>query len=125
LLSADECINFEASRRDVQEAFYAIFEVLQATGGPTSGKVREQLELCDDILACVATAAAAQLVDNAPELIAALDALFGPANAGRDVVKHSRAAGAMRTAEGRKSPPARPPQDPSQFRSWDATQGPP
>lgn len=111
LLSADECVNLEASRRDVQEAFYVIFEVLQATGEPTSGKVREQLELCDDILVCVATAAAAQLVDNAPELVAALDALFGPADAGRDVAKHSRTAASARATEGRTPPPARPTQE--------------
>jgi hypothetical protein len=124
LLSGDECVNLEAGRRDVQEAFYLIFEVLQATGEPTSGRVREQLELCDDILVCVGTAAAAQLIENAPELVAALDALFGPANAGRDVIKHSSSAVAARSTDGPKSSPTRPPQEPAPFTSGDM-QGPP
>jgi len=100
-LSVDECTNLEANKRDVQEAFFAVFEVLQAAGEPTAGRVKEQLELCDDLLACLEVAVSAQIVENAPALVAALDLHFGSSNAGRDLlVKRSlHSAGRARAAE--------------------------
>jgi len=106
-LSADECTNLEANKRDVQEAFFAVFEVLQAAGEPTAGRVREQLELCDDLLACLEVALSAQIVANAPALVTALDTQFGAANAGRDLLVKRSLHSAGR-ARGAAAQPARP-----------------
>lgn len=96
-LWADECVNLEANRRDVQEAFFIIFEVLQAVGEPTSGCVAEQLQLCDDLLASIGAATAVQIIENAPSLASALDSAFGPANFGREAMKRSLSAGKTRS----------------------------
>ena len=81
LLYADECTSLEPARKDVQEAFFAVLREVREVGVPTS-RVREQLELVDDLLACLEVAVSAQVVHNAPALEAELRAAFGTGGEG-------------------------------------------
>ena len=71
----------EPARKDVQEAFFAVLCEVREVGVPTS-RVREQLELVDDLLACLEVAVSAQVVHNAPALEAELRAAFGTGGEG-------------------------------------------